>query len=286
MKRMAGILITLGVSGFLALLTFLAIQGGLPVLFPSGSIGLAERNLMIQTTLLMFIVAIPVYLITILIIWRYRAKNTHATYTPDWEHSRFEEFVWWIIPLEIVLVLGALTWNATHRLDPEAPLVQETAPYTVQVVALPWKWLFIYPESNIASVNELVIPEDRPIEFQITADAPMNSFWIPALGGQMYAMSGMMTKLHLLAPTPGTFEGRSANYSGDGFGEMTFEVHVVTEEELAAWKEESRLSFETLTPESYASLAKPSSAEPVRYYGTITFGFMDIVHESIGLPPH
>jgi cytochrome o ubiquinol oxidase subunit 2 len=285
MKRWISLTIASVLSIALVVIAIFAYRGGLPVLLPSGTIGMHERDLMAHTVLLMLIVVVPVYLLVILVIVRYRATNTKAAYTPEWEHSRLEEFVWWTIPLEIVLVLGAVTWNATHALDPEAAIQSDAAPYTVQVVALPWKWLFIYPDTNIASVNELVIPAGRPVDFQITADAPMNSFWVPALGGQMYAMSGMMTHLHLLAPTPGTYEGGSANYSGEGFGQMSFPVRVLSEQDFEAWEETTGKSPEALSSESYAVLATPGTSTPVRYYGSISFGFMDIVHTSIGLNP-
>lgn len=281
MKRFLIVFGSIAAFGFLALLAVLAYRGGLPVLFPAGSIGSAERDLMGHAMLLMLIVAVPVYLLIIVIALRYRAGNRNAKYTPDWEHSRMEELVWWAIPLEIVLVLAALTWGATHDLDPYKPLASEAQPLTVQVVALPWKWLFIYPEQGVASVNELALPVGRPIEFQITADAPMNSFWIPALGGQMYAMSGMVTELHLEAQQEGTYQGLSANYSGDGFGQMNFAVHALPENSFSSWIARAHAATSTLSAETYAALAKPSSGTPVQYYGTMTLGFDAIVHRSM-----
>jgi cytochrome o ubiquinol oxidase subunit 2 len=286
MKRALTLLAVLAATLFLLAIALLAVKGGVPVLMPEGTIGAAERDLMLHAMLLMLIVALPVYVLVILIIRKYRMRpDSTAAYTPDWEHSRFEEFVWWIIPLEIVMVLGAVTWGATHDLDPGKSLESKEAPYTVQVVALPWKWLFIYPDRNVASVNELALPAGRPVEFQITSDAPMNSFWIPALGGQMYAMAGMTTRLHLLAPTPGTYQGLSANYSGEGFGSMDFPVHVLSEEDFEDWEDSALTSPDTLSQESYDELKEPSSDEPVRYYGSISLGFGDILHESIGLQP-
>lgn len=268
--------------GFLALITYFALQGGVPLLHPAGTVGAAERDLMVHTVLLMLIVAVPVYALAILIAIRYRAGNSKAAYTPDWEHSRMEEFVWWVIPFEIILVLGALTWNATHKLDPEAPIVSLEAPYTVQVVALPWKWLFIYPDKGVASVNELVLPAGRPVEFDITADAPMNSFWIPSLGGQVYAMAGMMTHLNLLAPVPGTYQGQSANYSGEGFGDMAFPVQVLPQSEFDARLSSMQSAPDALSEQSFAALATPGTTS-VRYYGSVTFNFYDIVHTSLGI---
>jgi cytochrome o ubiquinol oxidase subunit 2 len=271
-------LVSLFVTGFLCLLIFLAYQGGVPLLSPAGVIGLAERNLMIRTLLLMLIVVIPVFVLIILIAWRYRASNTKAKYTPNWENSTMEEFIWWAIPFEIVLVLGALTWSSAHTLAPERPIISSQRPLTVQVVALPWKWLFIYPEEGIASVNELALPVDRPVTFQITADAPMNSFWIPALGGQMYAMTGMVTELNLEASKPGSYMGKSANYSGEGFAQMTFQTQTLNQKDWDAWVVNAKESPDVLTHEGYTALAAPSLSGPVRYYGSMTMAFMDIVH--------
>ena len=188
-----------------------------------------------------------------------------------------EELIWWSIPLEIVLVLAALTWTSTHELDPGRSLVRAEPPLTVQVVALPWKWLFIYPEEGVASVNELVFPTNRPVRFEITADAPMNSFWIPALGGQMYAMTGMTTILNLEATSPGVYSGVSANYSGKGFAQMQFVTRALAPEDFSTWLETVRTSPSQLSRESYTELARPSDAGPVHYYGSMTMTFGDIV---------
>lgn len=249
-----------------------------PLLVPSGTIGMAERDLMLHTVFLMLIVVIPVFILIIFLAWHYRAGNTKAKYTPDWEQSKMEELIWWSIPLEIVLVLAAVTWTSTHELDPSKALASTQQPEVVQVVALPWKWLFIYPQEGIASVNELALPVGHPVEFQITADAPMNSFWIPALGGQMYAMTGMVTMLHLLPSTIGVYEGRSANYSGEGFAQMHFDTRVLSEADFAAWVAQAQQSGDMLMPDTYADLRKPGDAGPVRYYGMVHMSFDDIVH--------
>jgi cytochrome o ubiquinol oxidase subunit 2 len=214
----------------------------------------------------MLIVVIPVFILIIFMAWHYREGNTKAKYTPNWEHSKMEELVWWSIPLEIVLVLAALTWSSTHALDPAKPLVSTERPLTVQVVALPWKWLFIYPEQGVASVNELALPVNRPVEFKITADAPMNSFWIPALGGQMYAMTGMTTALHLMASKAGDYPGRSANYSGEGFAQMQFTAKAMSDADFAAWVTHAQQSNDVLTSDSYSALRQPSDAAIVNTY--------------------
>jgi cytochrome o ubiquinol oxidase subunit 2 len=268
------------------LLVLLGHGNGFPILFPSGSIGGAERDLMVRTVFLMLIVVVPVYLVAIFIAWHYRASNTRATYTPKWEHSKMEELIWWAIPFEIVLVLSALTWTSTHQLNPELPIVSSQPPMVVQVVALPWKWLFIYPADGVASVNELAMPVDRPVTFQITADAPMNSFWIPALGGQEYAMTGMTTVLNLMATKPGTYAGRSANYSGEGFAHMKFAARAMSQADFDAWILQAKQSSDVLSSDSFNALAQPSSpasdTEPVRYYGSVSMPFQEIVHSTMG----
>ncbi|HEV7121340.1 MAG TPA: ubiquinol oxidase subunit II [Candidatus Paceibacterota bacterium] len=254
-----------------------------PVLIPSGSIGAAERDLMLHAVALMLIVVVPVFILAIFIAWHYRAENKKAKYTPNWEHSRMEEFIWWAIPFEIVLVLSALTWSSTHALDPAKPLVSTQPPMVIQVVALPWKWLFIYPEQGVASLNEVALPVGRPVEFQITADAPMNSFWIPALGGQEYAMTGMTTDLHLMATQPGAYPGGSANYSGEGFAQMKFTARALNQADFNDWVARAQQSPAMLMPEDYAALRQPSAAGNVQYYGMVGMEFQDIVSGSMGM---
>ena len=192
------------------------------VLDPKGIIALKERDLMYVSTLLMLIVVIPVLILTFAICLRYRASNKEAEYTPKWDFDFLAEAIWWGFPCFIVIILSVVTWYSSRDLDPYKPMSSKIKPVRIQVVALPWKWLFIYPEQNIASVNFFQFPEQVPINFEITADAPMNSFWIPQLAGQIYAMPGMNTKLHLSAEEPGDFRGSSANLSGEGFSGMTF----------------------------------------------------------------
>ncbi|KND49202.1 MAG: ubiquinol oxidase, subunit II [Parcubacteria bacterium C7867-008] len=284
MKSRLLIPLSLGIIGFVVLLTVVAHGGQFPLLDPAGTIGLLERDLMVRTVFLMLIVVIPVFILIIFVGWFYRAENTKAKYTPNWENSAMEELIWWSVPLEIVLVLAALTWSSTHELDPMRALNHPKDPVVVEVVALPWKWLFIYPEQGIASVNEVAFPADAPIEFHITADAPMNSFWIPALGGQMYAMTGMSTSLHLIAPEPGDFAGRSANYSGEGFSQMTFTARALEDDDFENWVKDAKASGAALTPETYAVLAEPSDTGPVRYYGSVTMPFSAILNSFMSMP--
>jgi cytochrome o ubiquinol oxidase subunit 2 len=205
--------------GFFAALLFFVRDLPFAVLSPAGSVAHDERTLMIQASLLMLIVIAPVLGCGFFFAWHYRAGGK-GKYMPHWEHSKLDELIWWAIPFEIVLVLAALTWSSTHALDPKKPLAMSGEPLVVQVVALDWKWLFIYPSEGVATLNYLYMPVGRPVDFEITADAPMNSFWIPQLGGQIYAMTGMTNSLTLEADKTGTTKARSANYSGEGFAHM------------------------------------------------------------------
>ncbi len=257
--------------------------GTFSVLQPQGTIGLMERALMIHAVEFMLIVAVPVYILIFFFAWWYRAGNTKARYMPEWEHSKMEELIWWAIPFEIVLVLGALTWSSTHELDPRKNIDPNVPPLVIEVVALDWKWLFIYPAENIATVNYLRIPAGRPVEFDVTADAPMNSFWIPQLGGQIYAMTGMVNAINLEASGPGVYAGGSANYSGVGFAQMKFTAESTSQSDFDAWVEAVRAATSTLSLSAYQKLAEPSaSAAPVYFgsvapnlYNSIVMRFMD-----------
>ncbi len=234
-----GVLFIVAAIGLLG--AYLGVSGELTLLSGKGAIAKLESKLIIQASLLMLIVMIAVFTLLFYFAWTYRATNTKATYMPNWEHARMDELIWWAIPLEIVLVLGALTYTSTHALDPRQPIIAATPSIEVQVIALPDSWLFIYPDAGVQSY-ELHIPVQTPIAFSITADAPMNSFWIPALGGQIYAMTGMVTQLHLIADEVGVFQGRSANYSGEHFSKMTFPVHVTSAHEYEQWLQSAERS--------------------------------------------
>lgn len=262
-KIVLPILLTLGVViGVL----FILMTRDIAILDASGPIAAQQRNLLVGTALLSLVVIVPVFALTFYIAWTYREGNKKATYKPDWDGNRGLEFIWWAIPLIIIIVLAIITWITSHSLDPYRPLESKKKPVTVQVVALNWKWLFVYPEYNVATVNYLKIPEDTPINFQITADAPMNSFWIPQLGGQVYAMSGMTTKLHLLADKPGSYRGSSANISGEGFAGMKFTAEVSTAEDFDAWIQQARKSKDKLSQTTYEQLAEPSRDNPRATY--------------------
>jgi cytochrome o ubiquinol oxidase subunit 2 len=250
----------------------------LVVMSPSGDVALQQRDLIVASTLLMLLIIVPVMALTVFFAWRYRQSNPNATYDPDWHHSTRLEVVIWAAPLAIVIVLGAMTWVSTHLLDPYRPLdridatrtvPEGTEPLLVEVVALDWKWLFIYPELGIATVNELAAPVDRPITFHITASSVMNSLSIPALAGQVYAMPGMQTKLHAVINHPGVYDGLSANYSGAGFSDMRFKFHGVSPAEFDQWVGQARASGNTLGRPEYTELERPSSRVAVRRYATV-----------------
>jgi cytochrome o ubiquinol oxidase subunit 2 len=222
-------------------------------------------------------VVIPVFVLTVYIVLKYHEGNKTARYSPEWDHSRLLESMWWGLPLIIITILAVITWNSSHQLDPSRPIVSDKKPLTVQVVALQWKWLFIYPEQKIASVNYLQMPVDTPVNFQITSDAPMNSFWIPKLGGQIYAMSGMSTQLHLMASKQGVFNGSSANISGRGFAGMSFKAQAVTEQEFDSWAGIVQRSHQSLSFDEYAKLARPSENNQVALYSEPAVNLYDTV---------
>ncbi|WP_414446895.1 ubiquinol oxidase subunit II [Burkholderia sp. 22PA0099] len=239
------------------------------VLDPKGSVGVAEKALIWTSTWVMLIVVIPVILLTLFFAWRYRASNRSATYAPKWSHSTAIEVVIWTIPTLIILYLGILTWNTSHELDPYKPLESNVKPINVEVVALDWKWLFIYPDLGIATVNQLAIPVGTPVNFRITSDSVMNSFFIPQLGTQIYAMAGMQTRLHLIADEAGDYAGLSANYSGQGFSDMKFRTLAQSQGDFDAWVQKVRASQQSLDMTEYATVAKPSEKDPVRFFSTI-----------------
>lgn len=238
------------------------------VLNPQGLIANKERDLIVTLTLLMLIVVIPVFVLTFAIAWKYREGNTTARYAPEWDHNRWAEAVWWAVPLVLIAVISMISWRSSHELDPFKPLGSSTPPITIQVVALQWKWLFIYPQQNIATVNFVQFPKNTPVNFQITADAPMNSFWIPQLGGQIYAMAGMSTQLHLMADGVGSYRGSSANLSGQGFADMRFIAKSSSGADFDNWIRLVKRSQNSLTMAEYDKLAQPSRNNPPTIYSS------------------
>lgn len=248
------------------------------VMNPSGDIAMQQSQLIVVSTFLMLLVVIPVMLLTVWFAWRYRKANLAARYEPDWDHSTKLELVIWGIPLLIIIALGLLTWISTHTLDPyrklsrldaQRPIPAGTKTLTVEAVALDWKWLFIYPEYGIATVNQLAAPVDVPIRFKITASRVMNSFFIPALAGQIYSMPGMETPLHAVINRPGEYEGFSANYSGAGFSDMRFKFYGMGAEDFQSWVKKVKQARKKLDRVNYVELEQPSRRDPVRHYGAV-----------------
>lgn len=239
------------------------------LLDPKGAVGVAEKHLIAVSVWAMLIVVIPVIVLTLVFAYRYRASNRSATYAPKWSHSTPIEIVVWTIPTLIIIFLAVLTWKTTHELDPYKPIESNVKPIDVDVVALDWKWLFIYPSLGIASVNQLALPVDTPVNFHITSDSVMNSFFIPQLGSQIYAMAGMQTSLHLIANEAGDYEGLSANFSGKGFSDMKFRALAMNPADFQAWVQKVKAAQPQLSMDTYGSLAKPSEANPVEYFSTV-----------------
>ncbi|HEV7952186.1 MAG TPA: ubiquinol oxidase subunit II [Candidatus Saccharimonadales bacterium] len=267
-KRPFLILVAAVVALFIATATWYISTLHIDMLEPKGIIAIKQYDLLILTTLLGLLVVIPVFIMAIIIAWRYREGNTKAKYTPTVSTNRLAETIWWGIPVILITILSIITWTSTHDLDPHKPLASDVKPIKVQVVALDWKWLFIYPEHDIATVNMVQFPVDTPVNFEITADAPMNSFWIPQLGGQIYAMAGMTTKLHLNAIETGDYKGSSANISGEGFADMKFIARASSKSDFDTWIKHVKQSNTPLTMTSYAELAKKSKDAPISYYST------------------
>lgn len=261
------VLWVLGIVAFVLLFVVLLRGHTFPLLQTRGDIANRQKDLLIFASVLASLVLIPVYVMLFSFAWRYR-KGHKKTYAPDWDSDTKFEVIWWGIPIVVITILGSVTWVTSHSLDPFKPLAGSTPPLRVQVIALQWKWLFIYPEQKVASVNDFVFPAGRPTEFTITSDAPMNSFWIPQLGGQIYAMSGMSTKLNLIANTPGVFQGMSSNISGKDFAEMRFTARAVQTHEFNSWvdKIHSSNTIRGLDWPTYEMLAQPgiSKAEVFR----------------------
>ncbi|OLP62090.1 ubiquinol oxidase subunit II [Xaviernesmea oryzae] len=272
----------------LLLLPLLGMLAGcnMVVMSPFGDIAAQQRDLIVISTLLMLLIIIPVICLTLFFAWRYRAANTAATYDPEWHHSTRLEVVIWAAPLAIIIALGAITWISTHKLDPyrpldridaQRPLPADVKPLTVQVVALDWKWLFIYPEQGLATVNELYAPVDVPINFEITASSVMNSFYIPALAGQVYAMPGMRTKLHAVINQAGAYNGFSANYSGAGFSHMTFTFNGTSQADFDAWVAKTKAGNTTFDRAAYLEFEKPSEREPKRQFANVEDNLFDAI---------
>jgi cytochrome o ubiquinol oxidase subunit 2 len=249
----------------------LALAGCQPaVLQPEGAVGAAERTILIDSMAIMLAIVVPTIIAIFAFAWWFRADNPRARRSPGFVYSGKIELIVWSIPLLVIMLLGGVAWIGAHDLDPYRALDGKQKPLDVQVVSLDWKWLFIYPDQHVASVNDLVIPAGVPVHFWLTSASVMNAFFIPQLGGMIYTMNGMTTQLHLIAAHPGTYLGRSSHYSGDGFSGMKFAVHAVPPDQFAAWLASTQGHGPTLDPAGYLKLARQS-----QNVAPFTFGNVD-----------
>ncbi len=271
------------------------------VLDPQGPIAAAERTILLNATTIMLVVVVPVIVLILAFAWWYRASNTRAAYEPNWAHSGRIEFVVWSIPAMVVLLLAVVAWRSSHDLDPARKLSSHFKPIRIEVVSLDWKWLFIYPDFGVATLNQIVVPTGVPIEFLLTSTHVMNAFWVPQLGSQIYTMPGMTTRLNLLAEHRGDYAGLSSNFSGDGFSDMRFVVHAVPAAAFSEWLTASpakdathgqgatqdqgatQSQGEMLDAGAYSALARTGSDVSVKTYRGVEQGLFErIERESIG----
>jgi cytochrome o ubiquinol oxidase subunit II len=245
------------------------------VLDPHGPVGKAERIILYDSTAIMLAVVIPVIVLTLVFAWWFRARNSQARYRPDWEYSGRIEMIIWSIPALVILFLGGIAWTGSHDLDPPVPLDASTAPLDIEVISLDWRWLFIYPHEGIASLNRLVVPAGVPLRFRLTSTTVMNSFFVPQLGSQIYAMPNMVTRLNLEADQPGTFEGLSAQFSGDGFSDMRFDLVSMASEAFKDWVGTTKTQGGVLDTSTVAELVKPAKAEGTQTYAQVSEGLFD-----------
>jgi cytochrome o ubiquinol oxidase subunit II len=245
------------------------------VLDPHGPVGKAERVILYDSTAIMLAVVVPVIVLTLVFAWWFRARNTRASYRPDWEYSGRIEMIIWCIPALIILFLGGIAWTGSHDLDPPVPLEGSTAPLDIEVVSLDWRWLFIYPHEGIASLNRLVVPAGVPLRFRLTSTTVMNSFFVPQLGSQIYTMPNMVTQLNLEADQPGTFEGLSAQFSGDGFSDMRFDLVAMEPKAFEDWVGTTKGQGGVLDARTFHELVKPAKADGTQTYALVSEGLFD-----------
>jgi len=253
---------------------------------PQGPVAADEKTILLNALAIMLVIVVPTILATLLFAWWFRASNTRARYRPTFVYSGRVELVTWSIPILVVLFLGGLTWVGSHRLDPAEPLKSATPPLNVQVVSLDWKWLFIYPDQGMASVNELVVPAGTPIHLKLTSGSVMNTFFVPQLGTMIYTMNGMADDLYLQADRPGVFAGQSAHFSGDGFSDMHFDVQAVSPAQFAAWTQQARGAGPSLDEPTYTALTKQSTKiAPFTYRAVSPDLFEHIVQQRLAPGP-
>ena len=262
----------------LAILLFVPLAGcNRGILDPVGPVASAEKTILINSTAIMLAIIIPTMLATVAFAWWFRRGNTKATYRPDWEYSGAIEMVVWAIPALTIMLLGGITWIGSHDLEPSKPLPSKTAPLKVEVVSLDWKWLFIYPDQGVATVNQLVVPAGTPVSFRLTSATVWNAFFVPQMGSMIYTMPRMTTQLNLQADKPGTYNGLSSHFSGDGFPGMQFQVQALPPDQFAMWAQNAHASQLKLDGAGYAALSRPSSYVKPMTYGAVSPGLFDAI---------
>jgi cytochrome o ubiquinol oxidase subunit II len=254
------------------------------VLNPKGPIGDGNATLLIDSVAIMLVIVVPTIVATLGIAWWFRSSNERAFFLPDWEYSGQLEMITWSIPILTIMLLGGVTWIGSHELDPARPIESKEEPLNVQVVSLDWKWLFIYPDQHVASVDRLVIPAGIPIRFSLTSGSVMTAFFVPQLGSMIYTMNRMRTQLNLAAHEPGTFRGLATQISGEGFSDMHFEVEAKSREDFYAWLGQVRADGPELTPESYIELSKQSVVPAPFTFRTVSDGLFEKILDQT-LPP-
>ncbi|MDB5364976.1 MAG: Ubiquinol oxidase subunit 2 [Rhodospirillales bacterium] len=253
---------------------------------PQGPVGAAEKLILINSLAIMLTIVVPTILATLAFAWWFRASNTKAVYRPDFVYSGQIELIVWSIPILVILLLGGIAWISSHELDPAQPLDSARKKLEVQVVSLDWKWLFIYPEQGIATVNQLVVPAATPIHFSLTSASVLNAFFVPQLGSMIYTMNGMTTQLNLQSDRPGRFHGLSSHFSGDGFSGMSFELQAVTDGEFDRWVAEAKRAGPILDENAYVALSAQSLDErPAIYRGVVPNLFHSIVMQELAPGP-
>ena len=286
MKRVLVIVLPILVAlALVALFWFLLDGKRIDVLQPTGEVASAQKNIFALTVFLSALVVVPVFTMLAVFSLRYRKGSNKGSYRPEWGENKWLEGLWWAIPVLIIGVLGVVTYQTSHSLDP----YRERAggePLDVQVVALRWKWLFIYPEQQVATLNHLPLPVDRPVRFSMTADAPMSAFWIPSLGSQTYAMNGMASKLNLKASEIGEYTGYTTNINGEGYAKMTFKTNVMSQGDFASWSETAKASDGSMNMAEYESLSEPASVTDERTYRLANAKLFDMIMQKFGHGTH
>lgn len=279
MKRRHKIIlaVTVLLAAIIALTGWYLRRHAMPVLQPAGEISSKERNLMVLVVSLAGVVVVPVFAMLWYFAWHYRETNTKAHYTPEVDGNRFAETVWWLIPALLIGAISIITWRSTYALDPFKKVSSTQKTLHIQVVALDWKWLFIYPNQHVASVNEAVIPKDTPVDFDITSDTVMSSFWVPQLAGQMYAMPGMSTQLNVITDKIGVYDGGSANINGKKFADMTFKVRSASMADFNEWVHHAAHASQSLSGVAYQTLASQPKTSAVSYYKDPASGLYDTI---------